>query len=67
MLAEYQNCFLQKANPILASHEFNDSVQDPKWTHRMAYDRFVNEGFVFIDRDEINPILGNIWDKFNKN
>lgn len=21
---------------------------------------------VFIDRDEINPTLGNLWDKFNK-
>lgn len=22
---------------------------------------------VFIDRDENNPILGNVWDEFNKN
>lgn len=28
---------------------------------------FLMKDSVFIDRDEINPILGNLWDKFNKN
>lgn len=59
MLDKYLNCSLQKTNPVLASHEFSDSVQDPKWTHRTIYDSFVHGGFCVYWQGWNNPILGS--------